>query len=348
MAVDPKVRSPFPPAQKVEREMRVQVIGAGIVGLTAAFELARRGLDVELVERRAGPGLGCSYYAGGMIAPWCEREAAEPIVTQLGIEALDFWTRTMPVATINGSLVVAPPRDRAEVKSFAKRTSEFEECDAQRIGEIEPDLADRFPYGLYFQKEAHLEPRDATAALGKALGDMPNVTLRYGVEAEGGSSQFDWTLDCRGFSAKPQLPGLRGVKGEMLVLRTKDVSLSRPIRMLHPRRPVYIVPRVDPREFMVGASMVENEEPGRITSRAMMELLGSAYTVHPAFAEAEIVEIGGDVRPTYPDNLPRIVKRERTLSINGLYRHGFLLSPALASRAADVIMKGAHFPELMQ
>ena len=139
-----------------------------------------------------------------------------------------------------------------------------------------------------------------------------------------------------------------GVKGEMLVLRTKDVSLARPIRMLHPRRPVYIVPRTDPHEFMVGASMVENEEPGRITARSMMELLGSAYTICPAFAEAEIVEVGGDVRPTYPDNLPRLTLRDRTLAINGLYRHGFLLAPARAARAADVVMKGAHFPELMQ
>lgn len=327
--------------------MRVQVIGAGIVGLTAAFELARRGVDVELFERRGGPGLGCSYYAGGMISPWCERQAAEPIVTELGIEALDFWTKTLPVATIKGSLVVAPPRDRADVVSFSKRTSEFEECDSRRIGEIEPDLADRFPYGLYFPKEAHLEPREATAALGQALTQMPNVTLRYSTEAAA-SDKFEFTLDCRGFAAKSALPDLRGVKGEMLVLRTKDVSLARPIRMLHPRRPVYIVPRTGPHEYMIGASMVENEEPGRITARSMMELLGSAYTIHPGFAEAEIVEIGGDVRPTYPDNLPRLTLRDKSLAINGLYRHGFLLAPALASRAADVLMKGAHFPELMQ
>ncbi|MDE2363930.1 MAG: FAD-dependent oxidoreductase [Hyphomicrobiales bacterium] len=328
--------------------MRVQVIGAGIAGLTAAFELARRNVEVELVERREGPGLGCSYYAGGMIAPWCEREAAEPIVTELGVEALDFWTKTLPVAQTNGSLVVAPPRDKPDVVSFARRTSEFEECDGARIGEIEPDLANRFPYGLFFAREAHLEPREATQALARELAGMANARMHFGRESLGDEAGFDWTIDCRGFAAKAQLPGLRGVKGEMLVLRTKDVSLSRPVRMLHPRRPVYIVPRSDPHEYMVGASMVENEEPGRITARAMMELLGSAYTVHPAFAEAEIVEIGGDVRPTYPDNLPRITKRGRTIAINGLYRHGFLLSPALASRAADIVTKDAHFPELMQ
>ena len=145
-----------------------------------------------------------------MIAPWCEREGAEPIVTDLGIEALKFWTETLPVATTAGSLVVAPPRDRPDVKSFARRTSEFEECDGARIAEIEPDLADRFPYGLFFPKEAHLEPRDATAALGRALAAMSNVTLHYATEAAGEAKNFDWTFDCRGFSAsrRARLAGL--------------------------------------------------------------------------------------------------------------------------------------------
>jgi len=65
------------------------------------------------------------------------------------------------------------------------------------------------------------------------------------------------------------------------------------------------VPRGDGR-FMIGATMIENEEPGRITARAMLELLNAAYCVHPAFAEAEIVETGAGVRPAFPDNLPKI------------------------------------------
>ena len=95
--------------------MRVRIIGAGIAGLTATFEFARAGCDVELIECREGPGLGCSYLAGGMLAPWCEAESTEKLVLDLGLESLKFWTESVPVATRRGTLVVAPARDRPEL-----------------------------------------------------------------------------------------------------------------------------------------------------------------------------------------------------------------------------------------
>ena len=132
----------------------------------------------------------------------------------------------------------------------------------------------------------------------------------------------------------------------MLVLSTSEVALTRPVRLLHPRHPVYVVPRGDGR-FMIGATMIESEEPGRISARAMVELLGAAYCLHPAFAEAEIVETGVGVRPAFPDNLPRIRRDGRKIYVNGLYRHGFLLAPALARRAVQTVLEDAYFPEVM-
>jgi glycine oxidase len=122
--------------------------------------------------------------------------------------------------------------------------------------------------------------------------------------------------------------------------------LSRPVRVLHPRVPVYVVPRPDG-HYMIGATMIESDQPTRITARSMLELLGAAYALHPAFGEAEILEIGTGVRPAFPDNLPRIVRRSGVLYVNGLYRHGFLLAPALARRVAQVLLDGAHFAEVM-
>jgi glycine oxidase len=326
--------------------MRARVIGAGVAGLCAAFALARRGVAVELVERQEAPGQGCSRFAGGMIAPWCELESAEPIVAQLGEEALGFWTRDIPVATVAGSLVIAAPRERAELSDFARRTARFERLDAGGVAALEPDLSGRFEQALFFPQEAHLDPRAAMQALSSRLAATPDVETRFGVEAENLASPPDWTLDCRGFAARDALPGLRGVKGEMLVLRSDEISLSRPVRMLHPRRPVYVVPRGEGL-FMVGATMIENEERARVTARSVVELVNSAFAIHPAFAEAEIVEMGSDVRPAFPDNLPRLIRRGRTIYINGLYRHGFLLAPALARRAAEVVLDGAYFPEVM-
>jgi glycine oxidase len=332
--------------------MRIRVIGAGAAGLTAAFELVRlaraqnRDLALEIVEKAEKPGLGCSFYAGGMIAPWCEAESAEPIVARLGAEALDFWTHIVPVAQRRGSLVVARPRDRSELLQFSRRTSHFVTLDQPGLAALEPDLAGNFEQALYFEEEAHLAPRDAMAELVRLLAAEPNVILRCGVDAADLPDDADWTLDCRGFAAKPDLAGLRGVKGEMIVLRSADLKLTRPVRMLHPRHPVYIVPRPDG-TFMVGATMIENEERARVTAQSLVELVNSAFALHPAFAEAEVVESGSDVRPSFSDNLPRIKREGRRLYLNGLYRHGFLLSPALASRAARVVFEDAWFPEVM-
>jgi len=327
--------------------MLICVIGAGVAGLTAAFEIARAGApfgaEVELIEKAAAPGRGCSYYAGGMIAPWCELQSAEPIVAELGEEALAFWTQDIPVATIAGSLVVAPPRDRAELTDFSRRTRRFERLDEEGLAALEPALAGRFSSGLYFREEAHLEPRAAMRALFERLETMDSVRVRLCAES---APRADWTIDCRGFAARSELPELRGVKGEMLVLRSEEIQLSRPVRMLHPRHPVYVVPRGEG-VFMVGATMIENEERSRVTARSIVELINSAFAIHPAFAEAEIVETGSDVRPAFPDNLPRISRRGRTLYLNGLYRHGFLLAPALARRVARFLFSGEFFPEVM-
>ena len=68
--------------------------------------------------------------------------------------------------------------------------------------------------------------------------------------------------------------------------------------------------------------------------RSAIEMLNAAYALHPAFGEAEIFELSADVRPAYPDNEPRVEERAGRIFVNGFYRHGFLLAPAFADRAA--------------
>jgi glycine oxidase len=75
--------------------------------------------------------------------------------------------------------------------------------------------------------------------------------------------------------------------------------------------------------------------------RSALDLLGTAYAMHPAFAESEIVELSAGVRPALPDNVPRIIARGRHLMVNGAYRHGFLLAPALAEIMARFLETGA-------
>jgi glycine oxidase len=96
------------------------------------------------------------------------------------------------------------------------------------------------------------------------------------------------------------------------------------------------VPRED-NHFMVGATMIESDATRPVTVRSAMELLNGAYSVHPAFGEASIVEMGVGIRPTYFDNIPQVDRDGRMISINGLYRHGFLLAPAMAEKAAGLV-----------
>jgi glycine oxidase len=320
--------------------MRVTVVGAGVVGLSAALELSERGLEVEVVERASHLGeLACSWCAGGMLAPWCEGESAPAKVVELGVQALDWWAQRVPGVARNGTLVVAAPRDAGELERFAARTSHREHVDEAQIGALEPDLAGRFRKGLFFPEEGHLNPRVALAALARSLAGR-DVAIRFGVDSS--ASTLDGAvLDCRGFAARDELTELRGVRGEMLILRTKEISLARPVRFLHPRIPLYIVPRADDL-FMVGATMIEGADRGAVTARSAIELLSAAYALHPAFGEAEIVELRADVRPAFPDNLPRIVKRGTTTYLNGFFRHGFLLSPAFAREAATTILRDVN------
>jgi len=313
--------------------MRVLVKGAGVAGLTAAFELAARGAAVTVAEKRHGLGGNASWFAGGMLAPWCERESAEQPVLDLGRDAADWWEAATPgQVTRAGTLVVAAPRDAGELDRFASRTSGHRRVDEDEIALLEPDLAGRFRRGLHFPDEAHLDPRQAMAALHDRLAAM-GVEFRFGAEAAAVSG-FDRRIDCTGMAAVDDR--LRGVRGEMLILRTPDISLSRPVRLLHPRFPIYIVPRNDHR-FMVGATMIESQSTGPVTARSMMELLGAAYALHPAFGEAGIIETGAGVRPAFPDNLPRVEAHGSTVVVNGLYRHGFLLAPAMARLVAEIL-----------
>ncbi|ANN61028.1 glycine oxidase ThiO [Mesorhizobium loti] len=322
--------------------MRVLVKGAGVAGLTAAFELATRGAAVTVAETGHALGGNASWFAGGMLAPWCERESAEQPVLDLGCNAGDWWEAATPgQVTRAGTLVVAAPRDVGELDRFASRTSGHRRVDEDEIVLLEPDLAGRFRRGLFFSDEAHLDPRQAMAALHGRLAAM-GVEFRFGVDARH-ISGFDRRIDCTGMAAEDDR--LRGVRGEMLILRTPDVSLSRPVRLLHPRFPLYAVPRTGHR-FMVGATMIESRSTGPVTARSMMELLGAAYALHPAFGEAGVIETGAGVRPAFPDNLPRVATHGSTVAINGLYRHGFLLAPAMARQAADLVFNQDGTKEL--
>jgi glycine oxidase len=334
-------RSPVAPRGKSP----VSVIGAGIAGAWQALLFAQAGHDVTLHERSDETMTqSTSYWAGGMLAPWCEAETSEPVIVRLGIRSLDLWREHFPQTPFNGSLVVAHPRDRADFERFAKRTSGHRRLDATAMTELEPSLEGRFRDGLFYADEGHVEPRRI----------LPELHARF--VAAGGTLTFNSdvspdaldgiAIDCRGLAARDTQTDLRGVKGEMIIVEADEVELARPVRLIHPRWPLYVIPRGGNR-FMLGATTIESEDNG-VSVRSALELLSAAYAVHPAFAEARIVEFGSALRPAFPDNLPRIAIDNRKIAVNGLYRHGFLLAPALAELALCYVERGVIDNEVMQ
>jgi glycine oxidase len=319
--------------------MRATVVGAGVVGLAVATALAERVPKVTLVERSRELGGNASWLAGGMLAPFCEGESAPQSIVELGQGAIDWWDARVPGVAREGTLVVAPPRDAGEIDRFAARTKRHARVDEARIAELEPDLAGRFRKGLFFVDEGHLDPRVALSALIERLR-AKGGEIRFGVDGET-LSNAEVLIDCRGWAARKALPELRGVRGEMIRVRTREVSFKRSVRLLHPRIPLYVVPRANG-EFMIGATMIESAEKGAVSVRSAIEMLSAAYALHPAFGEAEILEMSADVRPAYPDNEPRVEARDGRIFVNGFYRHGFLLAPAFAERAATLALERAE------
>ncbi|RTL55427.1 MAG: glycine oxidase ThiO [Bradyrhizobiaceae bacterium] len=326
----------------------IHVIGAGVAGAWQALSFAKAGFAVTLFERDdAAMTQATSHFAGGMLAPWCERETSEPLITRLGVRSLDLWREELPDTPFNGSLVLAHARDRSDFERFARLTSDYERLDASGVAALEPSLSGRFRDALFFRHEGHVEPRRVLPKLHDKL-KAAGGEIRFDTECETEDLAKDAraVIDCRGLAARDAMPDLRGVKGEMIIVETGEVQLSRPVRVMHPRWPLYMIPREE-NIFMIGATSIESEDD-RVSVRSALELLSAAYALHPAFGEARILEVGAGLRPALPDNLPRIAIDRNKISVNGLYRHGFLIAPALAELTVNYVKRGVIDNEVMQ
>lgn len=349
--------------------MKIAIVGAGLIGRILALQLSRKGHRISVYDKDTRAGAkSCTWTGAGMLAPYCELERAENIVGQMGIMSLELWPKLLdslaaPVSyKYTGSLMVSHPNDRSEMlrlkRTYDHRLADLKalrQVDAKEVGELEPELAGRFHEGLFFPHEGWVDNRELLTALGLSLEQL-QIEWHEGVEfghlgsntldTPSDKRSYDWVLDCRGLGGQVDLPELRGVRGELLHIRAPEVHLNRPVRLMHPRYPIYIVPRRDGR-YVIGATSIESQDLGEATVRSLLELLSAAYTVHTGFAEARVVDISVNCRPALPDNQPRLFLGKGLLRVNGLYRHGFLISPILAEWAMALVETG-KLPEAGQ
>ncbi|WIO74092.1 glycine oxidase ThiO [Porticoccaceae bacterium LTM1] len=348
--------------------MNIGIAGAGIIGRLMAWQLLERGHRVTLFDREPIDGKAtCSFTAAGMLTPFSEGETAEPLVIELGQRSLQLWPGLIDQLGSNvhfhnhGTLVVAHAQDRGDYQRFnnavrsrmALSEEQFPLLDRSELAELEPELADRFGHASYLPNESWLCSHCTMQALADRLlnggvdwhanTDVVSVTPGR-ITTKGRMKDhhhvFDLAIDCRGLGAKESLP-LRGVRGELLWIDAPDVNITRLVRLMHPRYRLYVVPRKG-NLYLIGATQIESEDYSEISVRSSLELLSAAYSVHPGFAEGRVVKSAVHCRPALPDNLPRIERGDGLIRVNGLFRHGYLISPALTQTVLELIDNPAN------
>lgn len=299
------------------------------MGLSVAHAL--RQFDVTVFD--AARETSASAMAGGMLAPWAEIEHLPENFVDAAVEGIALWEKILPALGVefhrNGSLIVAHKDDEYILERLAAKLPQQKIINVEKIAALEPSLS-RFASGLYLQNEAHINPQHALNALAASV-----THIHENADIETLRKKYDYVIDCRGFAAAKEDEELRGVKGEIVIVRNRDFALSRPVRLAHPRYPLYIVPRPD-NVFMIGATLIEGAD-NAVTVKSALELLSAAFSLHPSFAESQILDIRAGIRPAYPDNLPRITVEDNVIRCNGLFRHGFLLAPVMAACVADLV-----------
>lgn len=306
---------------------------------------------MNLYEAHGREGRGATaWVAGGMISPQAEAADAAPKIISMGYRSHRLWRTWLAELgkTVHfcedGTIVVWHRSDAGEAKRFEtllknRDAAEVDlRVDAKMVSQIEPALAGRFNEALFLPEEAHIDNRQLLPALADALEELGVKCYWERKVPDEEHPDADLVIDCRGKQARQRWKELRWVRGEIVRLHAPGLQLKPMIRLLHPRHPVYIISRPDG-NVVVGATSVESDDCTPVSVRGALELLSSAYAVLPQLGEARILELNTDCRPALPDNCPRIRydATRRLMEVNGLYRHGFLLSPAIIEEVLSLL-----------
>lgn len=347
--------------------MTAGIAGDGIIGQLLAFALLNAGWNVTIY----GPGKknNCSMTAAGLLTPVAELEKSDVIIFQLTSDAItQHWPAILNTLPKNiyfrqqGSLVLSHPKDQTDLKRFINIISNklnnsnyYQLLNHSELSALEPDMA-HFYDGYYFPCEAQIDNQTLLKEIKNSTKKITRVK-KWVSDVQPGKmilnneiNHFDMAFDCRGLGAQKHFSDLRGVRGELIWLHAPDVSIQRPIRYAHPRYSVYIVPRPN-HVYLLGASEIETDHESPISVRTTLELLTAAYSLQPKFAEARIIKTATHCRPTLSNHLPKIKYADQFIAINGLYRHGFMISPTLVDDVMQFLQHGisaVRYPQLFE
>ena len=340
-------------------ERDVVVVGAGVIGLAAAWRIARRGLSVAVLDR-GDPGCGATRVSAGMLAPVTESEFEDEPLLEARLAASEAWPRfAAELAEAsgldcgyrrNGCLTVALDADElADVRRHHDFRLELGLAATWLLPsacrELEPALSTATAGGSFTPDDGEVDPRALTTALVAALEragvpilktevTSPDDAFAHGCTVVAATGAWaSWLPD----NARPPV---RPVKGQIVRLRgdADDPVLERTIRTPE----VYVVPRTSG-EIVVGATVEERGFDTTVTAGAVHELLREAYRAVPELAELEFVEASAGLRPGTPDNAPVVGRTaiDGLLLAMGHYRNGILLAPTTADLVAELVIEEA-------
>jgi glycine oxidase len=348
------------------------IVGAGVIGLSCAWRLARMGADVRVVERD-NPGAGATGVAAGMLAPVGELSFGERGLLELNLAAAraypEFIAELEDEAGVEagydrrGALHVALDRDEKEAlrRRHEHQLSLGLDAEWLRPSECrdrEPGLAPGVAGGVMAPDEGAVDPRALTNALAEAarragavietgievagaLGDAESIAgVRTGDGRELPAKHVVVATGCWSGSASwlPQAarPPVRPVKGQIVTLRGGGGTAVCE-RIVATER-VYVVPRGDGR-LVVGATVEERGFDTTVTAGGVHDLLREGYRALPEIAELELLEARAGLRPGTPDNLPLIGAGvlDGLILATGHFRNGVLLAPITAEAVAAFV-----------
>ena len=356
----------------------VVVVGAGIVGLAAAWRCAQSGRDVALVD--PAPGRGATWAAAGMLAPVAEAHFGEAALAVLNVAAAAVWPTfagDLEAASgqcvhlrTDGTLVVAgDPSDRAatdRILAFHQSLG----LAAVRLGaracrEAEPLLAPGVSGGVDLPGDHQVDNRAVATALVAACEaagvtlmadrvarvDVTGGRIRGVTLAEGGTVRSAAVVVAAGtrsgdIDGVPDRwrPPVRPVRGVTVRLHAPDgvPRLRRTVRALVHGRSCYLVPR-DDGGVVLGATVEERGSALDVHLGGVADLIMDARLVVPAIDEYAVLEMTPGLRPGTPDNGPIVgtTPVDGLLVATGHYRNGVLLAPLTAREVVSLLDDGS-------
>ena len=324
----------------------VVIIGAGIIGLSLAIELKKRGVQVLVVER-GEPGREASHAAAGMLAA-CGLETP-PVLQPLANASARIYPEFVHELQVESGIHV----DLRDTGTLLFPTSEEAHQLAGSapvdIGRYEPALA-HLNQAAYFFQERTVDPRALSAAELKAArhrgidissgSPVKEVLLEHnravGVVTDKTSYSAGAVVNCAGAWAgqfSPLRIPTRPVKGQMLA-----VAAPRLVQHVIRAPEVYLVPRSDGR-LLIGSTLEEAGYDKRTDPEIIQRLHRAAIRVLPGLEKAPILEDWAGLRPGTPDDLPILGAAEIPgyFVAAGHFRDGILLAPITAHLMGQLV-----------